>query len=705
MVKVSIIMPVYNAEEYLAEALECLIHQTLKEIEIICVDDGSTDRSHKVLDKYAAMDSRVLVLSQENSGAGAARNLGLPYATGEYLSILDSDDMFELDMLESAYMKAKRDEVDICVFKMDRFKEDIEHRQPYHWSILRNQLPHFEPFNYKDIQGNIFRVFIGWTWDKLFRREFVLENRLVFQELRNTDDMFFTFTAFVKAEKISILSRTLVHKRVGLNSSVSSTRESSWDCFYQALLALRQELTRIGIYKEVEKSYINYALHFSLWNLETLKMPAFEALYEKLKNEIFMELGISDKKKKYFWNQEEYKKYKQIKMFSSEEYRILNGMQTRYREMPYQIRQMNKSIMPKVSILIPIYNVEGYLIECLNSVVNQTLEDIEIICINDGSTDNSLKIVERFAAEDKRIVILDGPNGGYGRAMNRGLDAATGDYIGIVEPDDYVECEMYETLYKIAVKEKLDLIKADFNRFMDVNGKRKVICNQIAKANVKLYNQVISPSEYPIIFKFILNTWSGIYKRSYINKNCIRHNETPGASYQDIGFWFQTFCYAERIYFLDKVFYQKRGDNPNSSVYDSSKVYCMCEEYQYIYDFLERHPKFKEQYIGYYQHSKYYNYIFTFNKTLSEERLEFIKRFHKEFKASYEKGELPEEVFWDAEWDAIRELIESPMDFYAHLSANQKELQLRQEIDLIKTSKSWKIGSAVVYLPKKILGR
>ena len=108
--------------------------------------------------------------------------------------------------------------------------------------------------------------------------------------------------------------------------------------------------------------------------------------------------------------------------------------------------------MPKVSIVIPTYNVEQYLKECLDSVINQTLKDIEIICVDDGSTDNSGKILDEYAAKDSRIKVIHKENGGYGKAMNVGIDNATGEYIGIVEPDDYIEFDMYETLYINAKK-------------------------------------------------------------------------------------------------------------------------------------------------------------------------------------------------------------------------------------------------------------
>ena len=112
--------------------------------------------------------------------------------------------------------------------------------------------------------------------------------------------------------------------------------------------------------------------------------------------------------------------------------------------------EKENEIMAKVSIIVPIYNVEQYLVECMESIVHQTLKDIEIICVNDGSTDNSLKIIQDYAQKDNRIVIIDKQNEGYGKGMNDGLDKATGEYVGIVEPDDYVDLHMYEDLYKIA---------------------------------------------------------------------------------------------------------------------------------------------------------------------------------------------------------------------------------------------------------------
>lgn len=218
--------------------------------------------------------------------------------------------------------------------------------------------------------------------------------------------------------------------------------------------------------------------------------------------------------------------------------------------------------MPKVSLIVPTYNVEQYLVECMESITNQTLEDIEVICINDGSTDGSLSILQSYADKDKRIIIVDKENGGYGIGMNIGLEIATGEYIGIVEPDDFVPVNMFGNLYDIAKGNNLDFVKADFYRFeRATNGDMFLTYNHLSKKEED-YNVVFNPSETPEAIRWIMNTWSGIYKREFLNKWNIRHNETPGASFQDNGFWFQTFVFATRAMIIDKPYYMNRRDNP-----------------------------------------------------------------------------------------------------------------------------------------------
>ncbi len=313
--KVSVIVPVYNGEKHLEQCMDSITGQTLREIEIICVDDGSADRSLEILERYAKKDERVRVICQKNAGAGAARNTGSAQAEGEYLSFLDADDFFEQDMLEQAYRKAKEQNAQILVFGSDQYREDLGEFHQVSWTIRKQALPPYRPMNYQTFTENVFKVFVGWTWDKLFERAFVQKYHLKFQEQRTSNDLLFVFTAIVLAERIETEEKILAHQRRGNPESLSNTREQSWQCFYKALTAFRENLVRYGLYYELEQDFINYALHFSLWNLNTIQGEKKKELYKMLKKRWFRELGITGHKKEYFYDKTEYEQYRKMIRF------------------------------------------------------------------------------------------------------------------------------------------------------------------------------------------------------------------------------------------------------------------------------------------------------------------------------------------------------------------------------------------------------
>lgn len=367
--------------------------------------------------------------------------------------------------------------------------------------------------------------------------------------------------------------------------------------------------------------------------------------------------------------------------------------------------------MPKVSIIIPTYNVESYLRECMESVVRQTLHDIEIICINDGSTDGSLEILKEYADRDDRIVLVDKMNEGYGVGMNIGLDKATGEYIGIVEPDDFVPLSMYEDLYTVAKENDLDFVKADFYRFTrsEKTGDMHLIYNHLDSEGLD-YNQVIDPFEKPYITKFTMNTWSGIYRRKYIEKHHIRHNTTPGASFQDNGFFWQTFIYAKRCMFLDKPYYMNRRDNPNSSVNNKEKVYCMNVEYDFIRDiFMQKgNEELWDRFKYYYNYKRYFSYTFTIGRISDEFKREYVERISREFKRAKELDELDMNVFTPRTRERLNLLIKDPDGYYQKYalfegsSATDQIKKLERELSDVKKSTTFKIGKAMMYLPRSI---
>lgn len=242
--------------------------------------------------------------------------------------------------------------------------------------------------------------------------------------------------------------------------------------------------------------------------------------------------------------------------------------------------------MPAISVVIPVYNAAPFLREALDSLLAQTCGDFEAIAVNDGSTDNSLEILQEYAARDSRIRILDGPNGGYGKAMNRGMDAATGKYMAILEPDDYLPREAYAILLEMAEKHQLDVARGTYCAFYEDEAGIRRFSYVIP---IRRPDEVFCPwSELPGEFESGSHIWTGLYRLPFLRERGIRFHETPGASYQDTGFFFLCATHAERYMLTDEVTYLYRTNNPGSSINNvGQKRYALLEEYAHIRRMLE----------------------------------------------------------------------------------------------------------------------
>lgn len=284
--------------------------------------------------------------------------------------------------------------------------------------------------------------------------------------------------------------------------------------------------------------------------------------------------------------------------------------------------------MPKVSVIIPVYNVEKYLYKCLDSVIKQTLSDIEIICVDDGSTDSCPAILDEYAARDSRIIVIHKQNDGYGQTMNVGMDAASGEYIGIVESDDWILPDMYEQLYSTATQNNLDFVRSDFIyvwESLDYTQYGNILFND------KFYNKLMLKDNKAFAFESGTPNWTGIYKTEFIRKNNIRHNETSGASYQDTGFRNQVMMFYERALWINKAFYMYRQDNPAASMKSKGKMMALSNEYDFTENILRSNNMCDK--IGIINYLRMCGHIFTFARiddSLKPEFAEYIK-------ADYEK--------------------------------------------------------------------
>ena len=323
----------------------------------------------------------------------------------------------------------------------------------------------------------------------------------------------------------------------------------------------------------------------------------------------------------------------------------------------------NASKNIKISVVVPIFNVEDYIGPCLDSILNQTFEDFEVICVNDGSTDSSLEILKEYVTKDNRIKIINKDNAGYGHTMNIGMDMASGEYFVIVESDDFILPTMFETLYSAAKDNDLDFVKSDFYRFYGEDNTNIIKDYQKLDHTGEFYNKIFSTRENHDAYKLLMNTWTGLYNIDFLRKNNIRHSETPGASYQDNGFWFKTFFYGEKVMFVPEPFYMYRRDNPNSSVRNKTKIYAMDTEYDLINDFLEDNGK-RENFLDAFIYAKYHNFHFTMDRIGLEFKKEFLLSTSKYFNELKENGELDTSLLDEDDLNILNWIIEKPNEYY-----------------------------------------
>ncbi|MBQ8847429.1 MAG: glycosyltransferase [Candidatus Gastranaerophilales bacterium] len=317
--------------------------------------------------------------------------------------------------------------------------------------------------------------------------------------------------------------------------------------------------------------------------------------------------------------------------------------------------------MPKVSVVVPIYNVEKYLRQCLDSILNQTLKDIEIICINDGSKDSCPQILKEYSLKDGRIKVINKENTGYGNSMNIGFQEAIGEYIGIVESDDFVKSTMFEELYNLAKNNDADVVKSDFYYYSTANNQARH-AGKILKSKA---NKLITIKKFPKLLKIQPSIWTCLYKNDFIRQNKIKFLETPGASFQDTSFCFKTLSLAQRIILTNKAYLYYRQDNSGSSVHQKDKVFLICKEYDEITDFLDKNPEVKKYANTQKLIKQYSAYIWNLKRISEEHRDSFIDVFSDTFKKYYENNELNASFYRKYSKKEVKMLINNKKQFRA----------------------------------------
>lgn len=331
---------------------------------------------------------------------------------------------------------------------------------------------------------------------------------------------------------------------------------------------------------------------------------------------------------------------------------------------------------PDISVIVPVYNVENYLSCCINSLLTQSYENIEIICVNDGSTDSSLEILKDFQRKDERIVIISKENAGYGDTINCGLREARGTYVGIVESDDFAEPDMYEKLYKCAEQYHADIVKANFNDYFTASGEKRFHEYLVGQQ----YDTLIEQDKSLILLGPVI--WAGLYRKSFLQNNNIWLLDTAGASYQDTSFSFKVFLCAQRVVFLKDAVINYRNDRDDSSVNSNEKVFCICNEVEECKRFMTQRMADLSM-IPLFVRNKFYRYKWNLDRLHGTNKIKFFEYMHHDFLKDEIQGYF-ERKYWNMEdWVFAHRLIYDFQNLFEDLKKSNTSEQLMFDRDKV----------------------
>lgn len=400
MIKVSIVIPVYNAEKYIHECIDSLLRQTYPYFEVICVDDGSTDNSLIILKEYQESDSRIRVISQKNQYAGVARNNGMRMATGKYLLFLDSDDFFCEDMLEHLVEKAEMDRTDILVF--DAYYYDDKCKKVEESNSLKMHLFGNGVKTAFDISKYIFQFTTGEAWTKFYLKDFVVKNNLLFQEIMKMNDLYFVYMSFTYANRISVLNKKLVYYRKNNSSSLQGVKENSFSIYGgEAICMLGKRLIQEGKLIHFESSFIEMSVMVLVYNLNRINSKeVFVKHCSILKLEVFPKIGLQGKDLNRLF----------LTAIQNEESLIVYGAGTVASAVTKIMLYLYNYKREKISIVVSkrennVLEIEGIPVQEISQVEAKMKGYFIVIAVEDRAERKAMELMAMESGFEKRIQV------------------------------------------------------------------------------------------------------------------------------------------------------------------------------------------------------------------------------------------------------------------------------------------------------------
>ena len=629
--KVSIVVPVYNVEKYLAACLESLITQTLKDIEILVINDGSTDSSLAIAQKFADTDSRIRIIDKQNEGYGKSMNRGFSEARGQYIGIVESDDCARANMFERLYEQANAHDADVVRSNYYTMAQNGTRFSVIDVLTLA-RAPYYKAIDTIDYPATILGSPAIWTG--IYKRDFIREKNISFLETPGASyqDTGFILKVLFAAERLVLMREAFLNYRIdNEGSSVKSGAKvfcvsdeyASAEAFLKGLGSRSEAFTQILQAKKYETYLWNYN------RLDESLRPGFLELMTKEFSEA-KEKGWLDES---LFSRVEWQELNEVidspecvlkknlavcapalDMREHERTLKANGQLSALALIKSRVKSLLRndggfvvmggedgfaqaagvsghtsassdqanpassdqakpaagasvfesilSEQPLVSIVVPVYNTAAYLPTMLDSLLNQTYENLEIICVNDGSTDESLDVLEKYEAKDARIHIIDKPNEGAGCTRNAGLNAVSGAYMCFADSDDFLEpCAIERTLCA-AKKNNADVVVFGLDQFNNEKDEFTPARWAVEPTHIPA-GKVFRASEINHIYKYCIGfTVNKLYNTTFLKSLNLSFPKI--GAHEDMPFTYIALSAANRVYFLDETLYHYRREREGS---------------------------------------------------------------------------------------------------------------------------------------------
>lgn len=413
---VSVLIPVYNVEDYLERCLDSVLNQTLTKIEVICVNDGSTDKSPEILKKYQENDSRIIIVNKENGGLPSARNAGLEKASGEYVGFVDSDDYVQPDMFEKLYKTAKAEKSEVVICGANILPE-VPRASDWLYACLSPAYKKYEKFDPNMLFNDM--TVTPFLWRTLIKRSLIAQHHLRLKEdIMIGEDKAFQCKVYPLANSITVIPDKLYNYfwcREGslMNQTVYGDPEKKVLEHGRLIRHIADTVLAYEEQEDLKRAFLEWSIPF-LYD---------DFIFLSLKNKVSMAGEMVET-----WERCGYAEYK----FDIPEWK---------REMVDYFEQVSnhKAANPRLSVIVPVDIEAEYLEETLSEILKQSLQEMEIIIVNNGTKNENYSILHRYLFKDKRIRLLNIAHTSYAEALNKGINLASAEYLLFMETYDWYE--------------------------------------------------------------------------------------------------------------------------------------------------------------------------------------------------------------------------------------------------------------------------